>query len=204
MSTVPADAQSFAIAERAVRACTDVTNAEKVRRNFQRAGFEVAVQMVQARTGRTIERTLISAPDKAVSVLYLGTACYVGLEGMTPEQSARLARIWVGAHQAQPNSAFGDGLSDHLSGAWRRFFTEPHRIPDKAAYSHKIYIAAYKTWPTGPYDPKNSVGFDIPDFPDTPGAAVRLNHVTECRPQVATGVNSGVILPCSGPAYAPN
>ena len=59
VSTVPADAQSFAIAERAVRACTDVTNAEKVRRNFQRAGFEVTVQMVQAKTGRTIQRTLI-------------------------------------------------------------------------------------------------------------------------------------------------
>ncbi|MEL6468045.1 MAG: hypothetical protein AAFQ58_24040 [Pseudomonadota bacterium] len=204
VSNVPADAQSFAVAERAVRACTGLMDNEKVRRDFERAGFDVSVRMVQARNGKAIPRTDITAPDKAVSVLYLGSSCYVGLEGMTPDQSARLARVWVDAYGAQPNSAFGDGLSDHVSGAWRRFFTEPHRIPDKAAYYHRVYIAAYKTWPSGPYDPKRNVGFSIPDFPDTPGAAVRLNHVIECRPQVVTGPRRGVFLPCSGPEFVPN
>ncbi|WP_299680286.1 hypothetical protein [uncultured Roseobacter sp.] len=203
ISSVPADTQSFAVAERAVRACTDVIDREKVRRNLERAGFGVTIQQVKAKNGRTIPHMIISAPHEAVSVLYLGSSCFVGLENMTPDQSARLARIWVDAHGAQPNSAFGDGLSDHVSGAWRRFFTEPHRFPDKAAYRHRIYIAAYKTWPNGPYDPQRSVPFSIPDFPAKPGAAVELNHAFDCLPDVRTGPTSGVLLQCSGPEYRP-
>ena len=81
-----------------------------------------------------------------------------------------------------------DGLSDHVSGAWRNFFTEPARIPDKAAYYHRIYIAAYKTWPSGPYDPQRNLPYRAESiFPDGPGAAVRLSHVTECKPQIKTG-----------------
>lgn len=204
ISNTPANAKSFAIAKRAVEACSDLTNKEKVRRSFQSAGFGISVQQVVAKTGRTISRTIVTSPDKTVSVLYLGNSCYVGLESMTPNQSKQLAEIWAKAFEAEPNSAFGDGLSDHVSGAWRRFFTEPYRIPDKAAYSHRIYISAYKTWPHGPYDPQRNVGFTIPEFPKKPGAAVGLNHVIECRPQVQTGPSSGVFLPCSGPEYNPN
>ena len=92
-----------------------------------------------------------------------------------------------------------------MSGAWRRFFTEPARIPDKAAYSHRIYIAAYKTWPQGPYDPQRNVAYSIDGtFPNKPGAAVRLSHVTECNPRFATGPRSGVFLPCSASTYTPD
>lgn len=204
ISKTPASSKSFAVAERAVKACSDLADREKVQRNFQRAGFGVSVQHVIAKTGRQIPRMIISPPDEAVSVLYFGSSCYVGLEGMTPDQSKQLAQIWVDAHGAQPNSAYGDGLSDHVSGAWRRFVSEPHRIPDKAAYSHRIFIGAHKTWPHGPYDPQRDVGFAIPEFPKVPGAAVHLNHVVECRPHVKTGPRSGVFLPCSGPEYRPD
>ncbi|MEM8970745.1 MAG: hypothetical protein AAGD43_01600 [Pseudomonadota bacterium] len=201
ISETPADPQSYVIAERAVRACTGLPDRDTVLRSFETAGFGVAVEQVAAQSGRTVPRVIVSPPDEAVVVLYLGNSCYVGLEGMTPSQSAQLAQIWVEAHRAEPNSAFGDGLSDHVAGAWRRFFTEPHRIPDKAAYTHRIFIAAYKTWPHGPYDPQRQVGYSIPAFPEKPGAAISLSHVIQCRPQVSTGPGRGVFLPCSGPEY---
>lgn len=204
ISSVPADARSFAVAQKAVRACTDLHNREKVLNSFRQAGFGVSRQQVDIRGGRKIERISISSPDDAVSVLYLGNGCFVGLVNMTPSQSSRLASIWVEAYEAKPNSEFGDGLSDHVSGAWRRYFTEPARFPDKAPYSHRIVIAAYKTWPHGPYDPQRKVGYSIEGiFPDKPGAAVRLSHVIGCNAFVSTGPNSGVILPCSEPDFRP-
>lgn len=200
ISDVPADAQSFAVAQKAVRACYGANSLSK----FRRAGFGVSSQQVEIRGGRKIKRTLISSPDEAVSVLKHGNTCYVGLKNMTPSQSSRLASIWVKAFDAKPNSEFGDGLSDHVSGAWRRFFTEPANIPNKAAYIHRIYIAAYKTWPHGPYDPQRNIPFSIEGtFPDTAGAAVRLSHVIECKPNIKTGPRSGAFLPCSGPTYRP-
>ncbi|WP_424967024.1 hypothetical protein [Dinoroseobacter sp. S375] len=205
ISSVPADPQSFAVAQKAVRACSDPLNKERVLKNFQRAGFTVSQYPVASRFGGTATRIDVSAPDPAVSVLYQSGRCYVGLEGMTPSQSAQLAEIWVNAHNARPNSEFGDGLSDHVSGAWRHFFTEPARVPSKAAYYHRIYIAAYKTWPHGAYDPQSSFAYDISGvFPDKPGAAVELNHAFECKPYHVTGPNSGAYLPCSEPDYRPN
>ncbi len=205
VSREPASAQDFAVARRAVEACTDPRRSDRMRAAFERAGFTVSDKTEALRNGRTITRMIVDDPRDRVSVLVGGGDCFVGLVGMTPRQSAELAQIWVRAHQAQPNSAFGDGLSDHVSGAWRRFFTEPPRFPDKAAYRHRIYIAAYKTWPHGPYDPQRGFGYDLGQvFPDTPGAAVKLDHVFECQPMVETGPNRGVFLPCSGPVYRPN
>lgn len=123
---------------------------------------------------------------------------------MTPSQSAKLAQRWVRAFDAKSNAEVGDGLSDHVSGAWRHFFTEPARIPDKAAYSHRVYIAAYKTWPQGPYDPQRQFGYDIYGlFPEAPGAAIGLNHVVTCQPHIKTGPRSGIFLPGSGPSFRP-
>ncbi|MCV6591965.1 MAG: hypothetical protein OIF48_03365 [Silicimonas sp.] len=203
ISQNPADAQDFSIAKRAVNACKDLRR-DKVRASFLRAGFKVSEKTESLSRNRTLKRLIIQAPSDRVSVFYHGGSCWVGLEGMTPAQSRELASIWVRAHDAKPNSAFGDGLSDHVSGAWRHFFVEPPRFPDKAAYRHRIYIAAYKTWPYGPYDPQNQYGFDIGEiFPAVPGAAVELNHVTECQPIAKTSDRSGAFLPCSGPAYRP-
>ena len=204
ISSTPADAGSFALAQRAVRACTNVLDRANVLTRFRQSGFKVQQQQITLRRGRTTERVTITAPDPRVRVLYGGGACYVGLENMTPEQSYQLARIWVKSYGAQPNSAYGDGLSDHVSGAWRRFFTEPARFPDKAPYYHRIYIAAYKTWPSGPYDPQRNIAYSVEGiFPDKPGAAVRLSHTAECKPIVKTGPKSGAFLPCSGPAFRP-
>lgn len=200
ISDTPATAQSFAVAQQAARACYGPNALTK----FRNAGFGVTPQQVEVRGGRIIERYLISPPDDSVSVIYQKYKCYVGLESMTPDQASQLAQIWVDAYDAKPNSAFGNGLSDHVSGAWRHFFTEPARIPDKAAYYHRIYIAAFKTWPHGPYDPQSHFPYSIEGiFPDTPGAAIRLSHAIECKPHIKTGPKSGAFLPCSGPAYRP-
>jgi len=202
VSKAPADARSFAVAKQAVRACRSLTNRKK---NFRRAGFGYSTQPVALRNGREISRVIVSPPNDAVSVLVDGSSCYVGLENMTPRQSYELAQIWVKSYSAQPNSAHGDGLSDHVSGAWRNFFTEPARFPDKAPYRHRIYIASYKTWPHGPYDPQRNIAYDIGDFfpKNKPGAAVKLTHAIECEPIVSTGPRSGAFLPCSGPAFRP-
>ncbi len=212
ISNEPASARSFALAQRAVRACTNVTNRNAVLSNFRRAGFQVAAQKVKTKTGAEVERITVTAPDPSVSVLYYNNGlstrqssrCFVGLENMTPEQSKQLAQIWVKAHGAKPNSASGDGLSDHVSGAWRHFFTEPEQLPTKAAYKHRIYIAAYKTWPHGPYDPQGNLPYDISGvFPDRPGAAVALRSAAECQTRFAIEVNGGNFVPCSGAAYRP-
>lgn len=200
ISQTPADARSFAVAKQAVRACYGDNALAK----FRRAGFGVRTEKVMTRSGKPIDRTIITPPHPAVHVLYLNNGCYVGLDNMTPGQAAQLARIWVRAYGAEPNAKFGDGLSDHVSGAWRRFFTEPARIPVKAAYRHRIYISAYKTFPYGPYDPQKQVGYSIEGlFPDRPGAAVSLTHVIQCEPHVSTGPRSGVFLPCPGPDFKP-
>lgn len=200
ISDVPADAQSFAVAQKAVRACYGENAISKLRR----AGFGVSSQEVKLKNGRMALRYNVTSPDKRVTVLYQNKSCIVGLESMTPSQSAQLARIWVKAYDAKPNSEYGDGLSDHVSGAWRNFFTEPARFPDKAAYYHRIYIASYKTWPHGPYDPQRNIAYSIEGhFPKTKGAAVKLTHAIECQPIVSTGPKTGAFLPCSGPAYRP-
>lgn len=51
ISNAPADAKSFAVATRAVKACADLTNTETVRRNFQRAGFGVSIEEVTVKRG---------------------------------------------------------------------------------------------------------------------------------------------------------
>lgn len=205
ISRVPADAQSFAVAQKAVRACYGENALDK----FRLAGFGVSVQQVKKSNGHQIQHTRISSPDPDVYVLYHGnrnaTKCYVGLKGMTPSQSSELAGIWVKAFDAKPNSEFGDGLSDHVSGAWRNYYEEPPRFPDKAAYYHRTNIAAYKTWPYGPYDPQKDFGYDIDGFfPEAPGAAVKLSYIKECRPHVSTGPRSGAFLPCSRSDFQPN
>lgn len=204
ISTVPADARSFARAQKAVRACIVDQDRKMALKRFRQAGFDVKEQPLKLRTGATINRAFISDPDDEVFILFTPNRCYVGLKNMTPSQSAKLAQRWVRAFGAKSNAAVGDGLSDHVSGAWRHFFTEPARIPEKAAYSHRVYIAAYKTWPHGPYDPQRQYGYDISGlFPDVPGAAIELVHVTACLPHIKTGPRSGIFLPCSGPSFRP-
>lgn len=200
ISEVPANARSFAIAQQAVRACYGENALDK----FRRAGFGVATKTIKLRNGQDTTRIDITPPYEAVTVLFHGKTCYVGLENMTPEQSAQLAGVWVRAYGAKSNAELGQGLSDHASGAWRNIFTEPARVPDKAAYKHTVFIAAYKTWPYGPYDPQSSFPYSIKGrFPDKPGAAVKLSHHFECQPHIAAAPDGGILLPCSGPDFSP-
>lgn len=197
ISQTPADSRRYTVAQKAVKACSQMPDGGKVLRYFRQSGFSVSKKKMALRGGREISRVVVKAPDPDVSVLYHGSGCYVGLKGMTPDQSYRLAGIAARALNAQPNSAYGEGLSDHVAGAWRRFFTTPPRFPDKAAYEHRIFVAAYKTWPHGPYDPQRSVPFNIDGlFPKAPGAAVKISYTSECKPIVSTGPRSGVFLPC--------
>ncbi|MDA7426473.1 hypothetical protein [Thalassococcus lentus] len=160
---------------------------------FRTFGFQVAEEKIALRNGRETTRRVIQAPNPAVSVLFHGSTCVVGLESMTPEQSNQLARTWVLAYEAQPNSR----LANIVSGAWRSFFTESAQLPVRPALTHRIYIAAYKTWPSGPYDPQRNVPFNIDGlFPDKPGAAVRLTYVIDCDPLVKTDANTTLLLSC--------
>ena len=204
ISTAPASEANFTVAQQAVKACKNVINRSQVLNNFRKFGFGVSEQLVSGQSNRSYTRAIITPPTDAVSVLFHPSRCYVGLKGMTPSQSVRLAQIWVDAYNARPNSDFGDGLSHHVSGAWRRFVDEPARIPDKAAYKHRIYIAAYKTWPTGPYDPQKNLPFEVDSaFPNAAGAAVSLRHGTDCISYIKTGPRSGVFLACSEPDFKP-
>ncbi|MEM6607096.1 MAG: hypothetical protein AAF689_00855 [Pseudomonadota bacterium] len=170
---------------------------DRVRGAFHRVGFTVS-RRTEVSGNDSYQRTVIAPPIPEISVLFAGNSCWVGLQSMTPEQSTQLAQIWVRAYGARPNSDFGDGLSDHVSGAWRLFFRDPPQFPDRAAYDNRIFIAAYKTWPSGPYDPQRQVGYDVSDlFPrNQPGAAVRLTYVQVCDPIIETGPRRGVFLPC--------
>jgi len=203
ISDTPASPASFAVAQQAARACKHTYDRKTRDNSFRRAGFKVVEQPV-TKNGRTFTKTEITAPDDAVHVIVSGLGqCWVGLEGMTPEQSAELAQIWVYAFDAEPNSASGNGLSDHVSGAWRNFFVEPERFPDKPEYEHRIYIAAYKTWPHGPYDPQRSVAFDVADFPKVPGAAIALSHAVECNSPFPSGSQTPGFLECTSPEFRP-
>lgn len=206
ISDTPASAQSFAVAARAVRACTPVFSEDTVERNFRAAGFSVGETRSQTQGSRTNKWGAIIAPDPAVKVHYTlyrtltqqNATCYVGLENMTPEQSKQLAQIWVKAHGAKSNAEHGDGLSDHVSGAWRRFYSDPEDGPAEGAYWNRMYIAAYKTWPHGPYAvPRSPVSGAQNVFPDKPGAAVRLNLVSACKADLYLNKDKNGLLPCS-------
>lgn len=195
ISTTPANAASFAVAQQAVRACIDMDERDTQIRNFRRAGFDVTISSQGQIT--------VTAPDDAVTVLLHHRSCWVGLEYMTPQQSVQLAQIWVDAYDATSNAANGQGLSSHVANAWRNIFTEPEVFPETPAYRHTIYIAAYKTWPSGPYDPQRGTSFDLGDpFPDVPGAAVSLRHNVACKSPFPGG-GPGSIMQCDGPAYRP-
>lgn len=205
ISEVPADARSFARAQKAVRACVIDKDRETALKRFRQAGFDVSERPFKLRSGKTFMRAFVTDPDDKVFVLFIPNGCYVGLRNMTPAQSVQLAQRWVRAFDAKSNAEIGDGLSDHVAGAWRHFFTEPGRLPEKAAYDHRVYIAAYKTWPQGPYDPQRLFADDLSGlFPEAPGAAIRLNHVASCQLAVKSGPWPGKFSPCPGPTFRPH
>ncbi len=171
ISEIPADASSLAIAQQAVKACASLPDEDGVSRSFKQAGFQVSKQPVALSNGRETERMLVKAPNENVSVLVHGNNCYVGVVGMTPGQSVELAQHWVSKFKAHSNSAHGDGSAEQVAGAWRKF-------ENKVGLEHTVFIAAYKSWPTGPYDPQRNVAFSVSDlFPNVPGAAVKLNYI---------------------------
>lgn len=195
ISNTPASAEDMLVARNAVTACGHLPNRAKAKASFEQFGFTILPTEETRGNGKTYSRLKIQAPSPRVKVIFaagksLGGRCYVGVENMTPNQSAELARGWVRKYKANSNSEYGDGLSDHVSGAWRSFFTE---VP----YHHRVYIAAYKTWPHGPYDPQRQFGFDVSDvFPKRPGAAVSLSYAMDCIGVQMTSKDTGVIYFC--------
>ncbi len=191
ISQSPARPQDMALAQKAVRACAGVPDNDNVTRALTNAGFQVTTVQAPIRGGRTVSRYDVQSPNDRVIVFYQARTCYVGVVDMTPAQSKELATFWVDAYDAKPNGTYGDGLSDHVSGAWRRYFYDwPNHI--------NLYIAAYKTWPSGPYDPQNKYGFDIGDvFPNTKGAAVKLEYVSQCKSYKPLGKDTEIVRTCS-------
>ena len=82
-----------------------------------------------------------------------GGYCYVGLRGMTPDQSFRLAQPLVREFGATTNAENDQGLSEHVVQAWQVRNTS---VPT-------VLIAAHRTWP-----------WDRGNWPQVPGAAVTL------------------------------
>lgn len=206
ISAVPASAQSFAVAQRAVRACSTVSSPDRVLSNFRKAGFQVSDTRSRTFGGASTELGSIIAPDPTVTVFYEVAQydkrqiaeCNVGLAGMTPEQSKQLADIWVKAHGAKSNAEHGDGLSDHVSGAWRRLYTGPKNAPPEAAYIHRLFITSFKTWPHGPYAVRSHIPSAAKEvFPKKPGAAVRLRQTSECQNGLFLNAGENGLLPCS-------
>lgn len=160
ISRKAASPTEFGKAERAVRICANLPDAEAMFRGFEAVGYREHVGPY-----RSLRQELPNGQTRFVvpSVSYDSgqliiqaneQTCYVGLRSMTPEQNFELAQIWARHYDLATNSELGQGLSDHVVQAWQA----------KSYPSSSTLVAAYKTWP-----------WDRGKWPkDEPGAAVTL------------------------------
>ena len=159
ISTSPASAVAFKEAQKAVRACTGLPDAPKMFDRFEAIGYRSPLAPdVGSKTKLANGKTRVVVPavvhDTGEVIVQAGAGyCYVGLRGMTPQQSYALAQILVRSFGATTNASYGEGLSDHVVQAWR---IQKGGVPS-------VLIAAHKTWP-----------WDRGSWPAVPGAAVTL------------------------------
>lgn len=159
ISTVPASPAAFNEAKEAVRACAALPDETELFDRFEAIGYwappasDVAPP-TQSTDGKTwVLGRVVSHDTGDVIVQASRGYCYVGLRGMTPQQSYELAQILVTKFHATTNAENGDGLSDHVVQAWQ--------VQQKGTAN--VLIAAHKTWP-----------WDRGRWPSGPGAAVTL------------------------------
>lgn len=159
ISNSPASATAFAEARKAVRACAGLPDAKVMFDRFEAIGYRssgapdrTSRTDLQGGTTRVVVPT-VSHDDGEVIVQAAAGYCYVGLRGMTPQQSFTLAQTLVKRFGATTNAENGQGLSDQVVQAWR---VQRNGTP-------AVLIAAHKTWP-----------LDRGRWPSVPGAAVTL------------------------------
>lgn len=159
ISNSPAGANAFAEARKAVRACAGLPDAKAMFDRFEAIGYRSPEAPDSAsRTNLPSGKTRIVVPavshDDGKVIVQAGAGyCYVGLRGMTPQQSFLLAQSLVKRFGATTNAENGQGLSDNVVQAWR---VQRNGTP-------AVLIAAHKTWP-----------WDRGRWPSVPGAAVTL------------------------------
>ncbi len=159
ISTTPASSMTMNIARKAVRACAELPNSTAMFDRFEATGFrspnapDFASRTKAAGGEVRVVIPLVSFDDGNVIVQAGIGYCYVGVRGMTPQQSFELAQPLVSRYKAITNAEHGDGLSDHVVQAWR---VQPKGVP-------RVLIAAHKTWP-----------WSRGKWPSVPGAAVTL------------------------------
>lgn len=159
ISTTPASSSNINTVRKAVNACAGLPDAPKMFGRFEAAGFrppnspKVASTTELANGGTRVVVPVVAYDDDDVIVQAGDGYCFVGLRGMTPQQSYQLAQILVKEFNATTNAANGQGLSHHVVQAWQ--VQENGRA--------KVLIAAHKTWP-----------WDQGRWPDVPGAAVTI------------------------------
>lgn len=155
VSATPATAQQFSTAKLAAKACAEsVPDLFEAEFALKRVGFTFTEDERLKSIQSALKATIMEAPEKGVVVL-LGSrggenACFVGLKGMTAQQSIELAIPWVKKYGALTNAEKGQGLAKNAAQAWSSFNER-----------RNVYIAAYKTW----------------DILDEPGAAARLLYL---------------------------
>lgn len=160
ISTSPASSVAFNEAKKAVRACAGLPDATKMFGRFEAIGYRSPLAPDTASRDELPDGTTrvvvpIVSHDTGDVIVQAGIGyCYVGLRGMTPQQSYNLAQVLVTNYGATTNAENGQGLSDHVVQAWR-----VQRNGTSA-----VLIAAHKTWP-----------WDRGRWPNEPGAAVTLN-----------------------------
>ncbi|RVT82756.1 hypothetical protein DXV76_16100 [Rhodobacteraceae bacterium CCMM004] len=154
ISQTPASASQMAFAGRIVRVCSGLPDADRVMAAFEAMGHQVGRwRMIMGGGEELVSPRQVSFERGDVIVQASETDCYVGVKGMTPEQSYQLAQPWVRHFGAITNAEAGQGLSPHVVQAWGG---RPKGTP-------VVLIAAHKTWP-----------WDRGEWPDVPGAAVTL------------------------------
>jgi len=160
ISNSPAGSKAFAEARKAVRACAGLPDAKAMFDRFEAIGYRSAkAPDAKSRTdlpngGKIVVIPLVSHDDGEVIVEAGAGYCYVGLRGMTPQQSFLLAQSLAKRFEATTNAENGQGLSDHVVQAWQ---VQRNGTPT-------VLIAAHKTWP-----------WDRGVWPSEPGAAVTLS-----------------------------
>lgn len=159
ISTTPASSSDINTARKAVNACAGLPDAPKMFGRFEAIGLrppnspKVASTTELANGGTRVVVPVVAYDDGDVIVQAGDGYCFVGLRGMTPQQSYQLAQILVKEFNATTNAANGQGLSHHVVQAWQ---VQKNGIA-------RVLIAAHKTWP-----------WDQGQWPDAPGAAVTL------------------------------
>ncbi|MEM6638133.1 MAG: hypothetical protein AAF667_19870 [Pseudomonadota bacterium] len=155
ISATPVSALEFSDAQKAAEICgRNAPNWTAAETALKASGYLETTDERLLGIQRSQRAVILESPTSDVLVL-LGSrggegACFVGSEGLTPQQSFELALPWVRQFGALTNEERGQGLANNAVQAWGT-------LTDDLI----VYIAAYKTW----------------DVLGAPGAASRLLYI---------------------------